>query len=733
MIGGLGMTALGALTGNPLLAMGGAGQMFGGLTGGAGDAGGDPNIPSGGYGQNGQPWGVSGGSGNTGGGGLFSGYPGGQGGGMQYTQPQSGGLDQPMAGGPKLTGSASLNSGISDDGGMAGGPNMGKGFSGYSPVYNPNEGMQYSAKRGGRIAPKRYDAGGLVFDPELSSELYQPDKESDEFRREAFNPYAQRLEGEREEPQPDPESIPQRDYIDRVDSGEAPDFREALMRHGQEKLAAPGNENYLNRNLPAQAYSSGAGGDDVPMPRSNPFAMNTSGGDGRGEINRVAPLAARQGLPRSAMMLDGDAPTAAPPAANPYARRPRSDDEEDVRERLRVELARESLPPPEIPDLPSMKRRKAEPRPWGGFDGRLMEMGLRLMASTGDRDSNGVPIGFGAGLGKAGVGTLESERKHREEQRKLIDDEMDDVKTLDGFQKWRLNAKEAIRNHTETVAERRARLLGILQKDSENRDLRRATAEARTEQARLERERKSEEAKEKAKIAWAKVDQGWGAMGNKWAVDQAKLKQGAWDSGTNIREQLEDGSISEGTVYRNKKTNEEVFQPGRRIMSKDRQETEYQVRKSQLEAEFPNMPLEDVLKLAKDPLYKEKATIRREAMAMSNARSDYIIQSKPYTDIGRKPPPGMLDQLIRDRFKASGLSLPSAVAGADSPAQAPGSAAPSASSVTPSPSGPEAQKKRAREWLENRKKNGEAKPGPEFFAGQRLKEEDFADILADWK
>tara|TARA_R110000868_G_scaffold13553_3_gene63039 strand:- start:87 stop:1811 length:1725 start_codon:yes stop_codon:yes gene_type:complete len=366
---------------------------------------------------------------------------------------------------------------------MAGGPQMAslggmpwmQPSTGYSTPWNtdPNGGMQAYAKRGGRINPKGYDSGGLVFDPELSSELYQPDRESDEYRREVFSPDRQRLEGEKEAPQPDPESIPQRDYIDRVDSGEAPDFREALLKHGQEKLAAPGNENYLNRNLPAQAYSSGAGGDDVPMPRSNPFAMNTSGGNGVGAINRAAPLAARPGMPGTAMALDGeDAPDSSNPLRVPSRSRSLEELEKEV---IREELSRKREPAPEAPPLPDMRRRKGEPRPWGGFDGRLMEMGLRLMASTGDRDSNGVPIGFGAGLGKAGIGTLESEKKHREEQRKIIEEEMEDKKILDNMQKWRVGLKENTRTHDMADSTRRLTAVGrsqISRDQSEQRAIR---------------------------------------------------------------------------------------------------------------------------------------------------------------------------------------------------------------------------------------------------------------------
>ncbi len=324
--------------------------------------------------------------------------------------------------------------------------------------------------RGGKVKASPYDVGGLVFDPELSDELYPVDKESKEFSDLVFNPEQNVYElPPNPEPQ-EPQDVPERTYMDRVHSGEAPDYREALLKHGEGILSAPGNENYLNRNL--SPY----------VPPEEPEAPGT----GIAAINRAAPMAAPMALPSRATSMAVVQDTPPPAQASPYRvaqadKRPIEEVEEEI---IRDQLTKRRPPPEEPPPLPEVRRRKPQPRNWSGVDGRLFELGLRLLAGTADTDRNGIPNGFAANLGKAGLGVLDSERKHRDEQRKDADYDIDDIKTKDAMQKWRYSGRETNRRHEIDDDTRRLNAVQRSQTARENREIRREREERAAEDRR---------------------------------------------------------------------------------------------------------------------------------------------------------------------------------------------------------------------------------------------------------
>lgn len=278
----------------------------------------------------------------------------------------------------------------------------------------PPYGMGRAAIRKGLSSPYRMigkeDGGEVYFDPSpYNPGIYPNDPESD--RELSFNPLA--VQQHREE-------VP--DYT-------PPEgMREKLLKRGQDILAAPGNENYVERNIPQASWHVATNPDQpyVPLPQPRPQMLAASRSPGAAAINARVPLQQRSPY-EPPLSLDAAEQPDTPPVAVPLAAKPRPSIRELEDRIIREDMEREPPTPLSIPEAPRVNRRRPPAREWGGIDGRLMEMGMRLLAATGDRDRNGIPKGFGANFGTAGIGVLDNERKLREEFRKDEDNDVDDV------------------------------------------------------------------------------------------------------------------------------------------------------------------------------------------------------------------------------------------------------------------------------------------------------------------
>ncbi len=386
----------------------------------------------------------------------------------------------------------------------------------FSSLFSAGSGGEGSARggritraAGGRVSPydvgHNYDAGGLVFDPYLDDTLYDT-KPTKEMIFDA-NPFMA-------------DEIKEKTYPEKVKDGEATDYREQLWNRGREMMKEPGRENFANR-LAAENPPE-------PMIPSNPFAPASAGVVSPDEnpiaaINKAVSLSPGPGLPASAMALDKtETPTAT--RQNPY-KTTSSDPEEEASRVLLEQLRKER---PQV-DVPKIRYRQPEERSWWGPDGRLTEFGLRLLMATGDRDSNGIPVGPAANLGKAGVGVMDNERKIREDQRKEqelaleariknFDQNLKAMKLQDDHDNKRLGAASKIIDTSENRKQRELSRQGLEEHRREQRDIARerldALKAAREERARIERERLDIQ-KTRVEIAKSRLDRGdavW--MGN---------------------------------------------------------------------------------------------------------------------------------------------------------------------------------------------------------------------------
>lgn len=446
-------------------------------------------------------------------------------------------------------------------------------------------------------------------------------------------------------------------YLDRVDPDFAQDFAGRLRGHG-ENLIKAWNGNYQNIHGPA-AFQD-------PEPPSNPFSV-------------MPPLRPRPALPASATAFDATPVQAPALRQNPMATPPLSTRE------LADRVLRQHLtdPAPNI-QVPELRRRQVQPRSWLGPEGRLTEFGLRLLAASGDRDKSGIPLGFGANFGTAGIGMLDNEYKLRAEQRKDADNEIEDLKS--GYN-MRLNREKLLEAHEvkRGSAANQIHLQGQrMDQKAQELDERIRNNQAKekiaidnmmrkfeTDAARMGLTKEIADAKDKTanrgidsreRIAGDRT-----ASQERIAADKDKTanrridvtEAGVWDRKPGSQTD-ENGNVVEGTWYHNNRTNQSVFRPERITSLGGRGQSDRLVILNDLKNEAAQrgitLSTEDALRIMRNPGVDSVTVRALEITAAGNARARLREDQKAAENTGRRLPANHFDKLVAEERRRYNLA-----------------------------------------------------------------------------